>query len=317
MEKNHVFTLRNIPDTYAIHDYVTEHNPVSCAVIGAGFIGLEMAENLAEQGLKVSVVEGASHVMPPIDMDMAHGVHNYIRSKGIDLYLGQTCTAMDGSGVILKNGAKVPADMVIMSIGVRPDTGFLKDSGIELGARGEIIVNTYMETSAADVYALGDAVSAEHVVSGQKVLIPLASPANKQGRIVGDNLCGKKTAYKGSQGTSVMKFFDMTVAVTGEKEESLKAQEEAAAGKLPPQMGWSTWNFFREKINEEKAMDAAKALVNTNLNDHGYVYFNLDDCWQSNMRDENGRMQFDLTGFPSGPDSSSRLTRSTRRTRSR
>lgn len=224
MEKNHVFTLRNIPDTYAIHDYVTEHNPMSCAVIGAGFIGLEMAENLAEQGLKVSVVEGASHVMPPIDMDMAHGVHNYIRSKGIDLYLGQTCTAMDGSGVILENGAKVPADMVIMSIGVRPDTGFLKDSGIELGARGEIIVNTYMETSAADVYALGDAVSVEHVVSGQKVLIPLASPANKQGRIVGDNLCGKKTAYKGSQGTSVMKFFDMTVAVTGEKEESLKAQ---------------------------------------------------------------------------------------------
>ena len=133
MEKNHVFTLRNIPDTYAIHDYVTEHNPVSCAVIGAGFIGLEMAENLAEQGLKVSVVEGASHVMPPIDMDMAHGVHNYIRSKGIDLYLGQTCTAMDGSGVILKNGAKVPADMVIMSIGVRPDTGFLNMVITKLG----------------------------------------------------------------------------------------------------------------------------------------------------------------------------------------
>lgn len=131
---------------------------------------------------------------------------------------------MDKDGVILDNGARVPADMVIMSIGVRPDTGFLKDSGIELGARGEILVNQYMETSAEDVYALGDAVSVEHVVSGQKVLIPLASPANKQGRIVGDNLCGRKTAYKGSQGTSVMKFFDMTVAVTGEKEESLIAQ---------------------------------------------------------------------------------------------
>lgn len=224
MEKNHVFTLRNIPDTYAIHEFVTEHKPATCAVIGAGFIGLEMAENLAEQGVKVSVVEGAAHVMPPIDMDMAHQVHNYIRAQGMDLYLGQTCTAMDEDGVILSNGTKVPADMVILSIGVRPDTGFLDDSGIELGARGEIIVNEYMETSAADVYALGDAVSVKHVVSGKKVLIPLASPANKQGRIVGDNLCGRKVSYKGSQGTSIMKFFGMTVAVTGEKEESLKAQ---------------------------------------------------------------------------------------------
>lgn len=224
MEENHVFTLRTIPDTYAIHDYIRANKPSSCAVIGAGFIGLEMAENLVEQGLKVSVVEGAAHVMPPIDLDMAHEVHNYIRSKGIRLYLGQTCTAMDSQGVILEDGTKVEADMVILSIGVRPDTAFLKDSGIELGARGEILVNEYLETSAEDVYALGDAVSVTHIVSGNKVLIPLASPANKQGRIVGDNLCGRKVPYKGSQGTSVMKFFDMTVAVTGEKEESLIAQ---------------------------------------------------------------------------------------------
>lgn len=223
MEENTVFTLRNIPDTYAIYDFVQSKKPASCAVIGAGFIGLEMAENLAEQGIQVSVVEGAAHVMPPIDLDMAHGVHNYIRAKGIELYLGQTCTAMDKEGVILKDGRKVKADMVILSIGVRPDTGFLKDSGIELGQRGEILVNEYMETSAKDVYALGDAVSVLHVVSQKQVLIPLASPANKQGRIVGDNLCGKKVAYKGSQGTSIMKFFDMTVAVTGEKEESLLA----------------------------------------------------------------------------------------------
>lgn len=224
IEKNHVFSLRNIPDTYAIHDYVANHKPVSCAVIGAGFIGLEMAENLAEQGIKVSVIEGASHVMPPIDMDMAHGVHNYIRAQGIDLYLGQTCTAMEEDSIALNDGSRIAADMVILSIGVRPDTRFLTDSGIELGARGEILVNEYMETSAADVYALGDAVSVTHIVSGSKVLIPLASPANKQGRIVGDNLCGRKVAYKGSQGTSIMKFFGMTVAVTGEKEESLAAQ---------------------------------------------------------------------------------------------
>ncbi len=226
LEKNHVFTLRNIPDTYAIHEFVTEHKPASCAVIGAGFIGLEMAENLAEQGIKVSVVEGAAHVMPPLDMDMAHQVHNYIRAQGIDLYLGQTCTAMDETGVILSNGTHVPADMIVLSIGVRPDTGFLANSGIELGVKGEILVNEYMETSVPDVYALGDAVSVTHIVSGNKVLIPLASPANKQGRIVGDNLCGRKISYKGSQGTSIMKFFDMTVAVTGEKEETLKAQNK-------------------------------------------------------------------------------------------
>lgn len=224
IDKDHVFTLRNIPDTYAIHDFIREKKPVSCAVIGAGFIGLEMAENLSEQGIQVSVVEGSSHVMPPVDMDMAHGVHNYIRSKGITLYLGQTCQAIGDEGVILKDGREVPAQLVIMSAGVRPDTAFLKNSGIGLGPRGEILVNEYMETSAPDVYALGDAVSVEHIVSGKKTLIPLASPANKQGRIVGDNLCGRKTAYKGSQGTSIMKFFDMTVAVTGEKEESLKAQ---------------------------------------------------------------------------------------------
>ncbi len=224
MEENHVFTLRNIPDTYAIHDYVEKEKPATCAVIGAGFIGLEMAENLAERGIRVSVVEGASHVMPPIDMDMAHNVHNYIRAQGIRLYLGQTCTAMDKEGVVLKDGTRVPADMVILSIGVRPDTGFLKDSGISLGQRGEILVNEFMETSAPDVYALGDAVAVNHVVSGKPVLIPLASPANKQGRIVGDNLCGKRVSYKGSQGTSIMKFFGMTVAVTGEKEESLLAQ---------------------------------------------------------------------------------------------
>lgn len=227
IEKNHVFTLRNIPDTYAIYDHMKAEKPRSCAVIGAGFIGLEMAENLAEQGIHVSVVEGASHVMPPIDMDMAHQVHNYIRSKGIRLYLGQTCTAMDEDGVILKNGDKVQADMVILSIGVRPDTAFLKNSGIALGTRGEILVNNYMETSQPDVYALGDAVSVRHVVSGEPVLIPLASPANKQGRIVGDNLCGRKRRYEGSQGTSIMKFFDLTVAVTGEKEETLQTRGQS------------------------------------------------------------------------------------------
>ncbi len=222
IEKNRVFTLRNIPDTFAIKEHIEKHRPQKCAVIGAGFIGLEMAENLSEQGIEVTVVEAAPHVMAPLDMDMAHQVHNYLRAKGIHLVLDRKCVALSEAGLELDNGAQIPAEMVVFSVGVRPETGFLKDSGIQLGARGEILVDQYMMTSVPDVFALGDAVSVNHVVSGKQVLIPLASPANKQGRIVGDNLCGKKQAYKGSQGTSIMKLFGMTVAVTGEKEETLQ-----------------------------------------------------------------------------------------------
>lgn len=239
MEKNHVFTIRNIPDTYAIHEFISEHRPSSCAVIGAGFIGLEMAENLVEQGIEVSLIEGASHAMASMDMDMTHQVHNYIRAQGIHLYLGRTCIELDENGVMLSDGTRVSADMVILSVGVRPDTAFLKGSGIELGERGEILVNEYMETSVPDVYALGDAVSVNHIVSGKKVIIPLASPANKQGRIVGDNLCGHKVAYKGSQGTSIMKFFGMTIAATGETEEALKKQGKLYQKVITTSASWA------------------------------------------------------------------------------
>ncbi len=225
METNQIFTLRNIPDTYAIKEYINAYHPKTCAVIGAGFIGLEMAENLAELGITVSVVEAAPHVMAPIDMDTAHEVHNYIRSKGVRLYLNKKCTEFTPDTVLLEDGTAVAADFVILSIGVAPETAFLRDSGIALGERGQILVNDYLETSVPDVYALGDAVAVKHVVSGAQVVIPLASPANKQGRIVGDNLCGGKVAYQGSQGTSIMKFFEMTVAATGEKEESLQRQQ--------------------------------------------------------------------------------------------
>lgn len=222
--QDHVFTLRNVEDSYKIYDYIEEKKPKTCAVIGAGFIGMEIAENIFERGISVSIVEGAGHVMPPLDLDMSHRVHNEIRERGISLQLNQMCTKIKKDCVVLNNGMEVKADLVILSIGVRPSTRFLKDSGIALGRRGEILVNEYLETSHKDIYALGDAVSVRHVVSRQQVLIPLASPANKQGRIVGDNLCGRRRAYAGSQGTSIMKFFDLTVAVTGEKEESLKAQ---------------------------------------------------------------------------------------------
>ncbi|MDF2989382.1 MAG: CoA-disulfide reductase, partial [Eubacterium sp.] len=221
VELDHVFTLRNIPDTYAIKDFINKNHPKSCAIIGGGFIGMEMAENLYELDLDISVIEAAPHVMAPIDMDTAHDVHNYIRAKGINLYLNSLGTEFTTSSVILHTGEEIPADLVIMCIGVSPDTKFLKNGGIQLGMRGEIIVDEYMQTSVPDIFALGDAVGVKNIISDKQVIIPLASPANKQGRIVADNICGKEKSYKGSQGTSIMKLFDMTVAVTGEKEESL------------------------------------------------------------------------------------------------
>lgn len=220
----HVFTLRNIPDTFAITEYIKANQPKTAAVIGAGFIGLEMAENLAENGIKVSVVDASDHVMPPIDKDMSHDVHNYIRSKGISLYLGCGFEEITETSVKTSNGNDIPADIVIMSIGVRPATAFLKNSGINLGERGEILVNEYLETSAPDVFALGDAATVVNIVTGGTTLIPLAGPANKQARIVADNVCGRNLPYKGSQGTSIMKFFDLSVATTGVNERELIAQ---------------------------------------------------------------------------------------------
>jgi len=223
IEENKVFTLRNIPDTYAIDEYITNAQPKTAAVIGAGFIGLEMAENLVDRGLKVSVIEAAPHVMAPIDLDMAHAVHNRIRAAGMGLYVGKKSTGFTKNTVELEDGTSIPADMVILSIGVAPETRFLQGSGVELGRRGEILIDDQMKTSVEDIYALGDAATVKNIVNGNTVVIPLAGPANKQGRLVADVICGKDVHYKGSQGTSIMKLFEMTVACTGEKEESLIA----------------------------------------------------------------------------------------------
>ena len=223
IERAGVFTLRNIPDTMQIKQYVDEYQPKTCAVIGGGFIGLEMAENLHHLGLRVTVIEAASHVIGPLDADMAHDVHNYLRSKGIDLLLNKKAAAFTETSVILDSGREAAADMVIFSIGVRPDTGFLAESGIARGTRGEIIVNEYLETSAPDVYAVGDAIAVRHIVSGRQAMISLASPANRQARIVADNICGQGRKYSGAQGTAIIKLFDMTVALTGENEDTLRA----------------------------------------------------------------------------------------------
>lgn len=217
-----VFTLRNIPDTLKIKSYINTARPKSAVVVGGGYIGVEMAENLAEAGLDVSIVELADHLIASLDFDMAADVHRYIKQKGIKLYLKNGVTAIRNNTVILENGELV-ADMVIMSVGVRPEMSLAKACGIIVNSRGSIIVDSEMRTSIPNIYAVGDAVEVKDFITGNPAFIPLAGPANKQGRIAADNIAGYKSQYTGTQGSSVLKLFDMTIATTGLSEKSAKA----------------------------------------------------------------------------------------------
>jgi len=216
---SNVFTLRNIPDTLKIKNYIDTAKPRSAVVIGGGYIGVEMAENLVEAGLKVAIVELADHLIAPLDFDMAADVHRYIKSKGIDLHLNNGVKAINGNTVILQNG-EITADMIIMSVGVRPETAIAKECGIELNPRGSIIVNNKMQTNIPDIYAVGDAVEVEDFITKKPAFIPLAGPANKQGRIAADHIAGYESIYTGTQGSAVLKLFDMTVATTGLNEKA-------------------------------------------------------------------------------------------------
>lgn len=215
-----IFTLRNVPDTDTIKNYVNTENPKRAIVVGGGFIGLEMAENLYDLGIQVDVVEMANQVMAPLDFSMAAIVHRQLTDKGVGLHLEDGVSRFeekDGGVIVhLRSGKQIATDMVLLSIGVRPETKLAKDAGLAIGERGGIAVNDYMQTSDADIYALGDAVEVRHLVTGQPALIPLAGPANKQGRIVADNIVfGNKKKYPGSIGTSIAKVFDLTVAAAG------------------------------------------------------------------------------------------------------
>lgn len=215
-----IFTLRNVPDTDTIKNYVNTENPKRAIVVGGGFIGLEMAENLHDLGIQVDVVEMANQVMAPLDFSMAAIVHRQLTDKGVGLHLEDGVSRFEekdgGVTVHLRSGKQIATDMVLLSIGVRPETKLAKDAGLAIGERGGIAVNDYMQTSDADIYALGDAVEVRHLVTGQPALIPLAGPANKQGRIVADNIVfGNKKKYPGSIGTSIAKVFDLTVAAAG------------------------------------------------------------------------------------------------------
>jgi len=216
----HIFTLRNVSDTDAIKQYITAHKPQEAVVVGGGFIGLEMVENLHALGIGVSVVEKANQVMAPLDYSMAQLVHEKLVRNGVQLLLNNGVERFEAQGekvtVCLENGRQLLADMVILSIGVRPETGLAVDAGLAIGTTHGIAVNKYMQTSDPDIYALGDAVEVVHGVTGHPVLIPLAGPANKQGRIVADNIVfGNNEEYNGTIGTSIVKVFDMTVAVVG------------------------------------------------------------------------------------------------------
>lgn len=217
-----VFTLRNIPDTIRIKEYMETAYPHSAVVVGGGYIGVEMAENLAMAGLKVSVVELADHLIAPLDFDMAADVHRYIKSKGIKLYLNNGVTAIRGNKVVLQKG-ELAADMVILAVGVRPETKLAKACGIQTNARGSILVNQNMQTNIPDIYAVGDAVEVEDFITKTPAFIPLAGPANKQGRIAADHIAGLSSVYKGTQGSAVLKLFDMTIATTGISEKAAKA----------------------------------------------------------------------------------------------
>lgn len=222
ISNNIVFTLRNIPDTLKIKKYIENTKPKSAVVIGGGYIGVEMAENLKEAGLDVSIVELADHLIAPLDFDMAADVHRYIKSCGIKLYLNNGVKAIDGHTLVLQNGT-LSTDMVILSVGVRPETTLAKECGININQRGNIIVDCQMKTNLANIYAIGDAVEAEDFITKSPVFIPLAGPANKQGRIAANNIAGISDEYTGTQGSAVLKFFDMTVATTGLNEKSAKA----------------------------------------------------------------------------------------------
>lgn len=229
IDSRKIFTLRSVPDMDAIKEYVDTKHPERAVVVGGGFIGLEMAENLHHLGLGVDVVEMADQVMAPLDFSMAALVHRHLTDKGVGLYLKDGVVRFEETPeervvVHLQSGRQITADLVILSIGVRPETRLAANAGLAIGERRGIVVNEYMQTSDPQIYALGDAVEVRHLVTGQMTLIPLAGPANKQGRIVADNIVsGNKHIYKGSIGTSVAKVFDLTVAAAGANAKLLKA----------------------------------------------------------------------------------------------
>ena len=225
IKNDKVFTLRNIPDTYKIKGYIDENHPKTAVVVGGGYIGVEMAENLHSAGLAVTIVEMLDQVIAPLDFDMAADVHRHILQKGVNLMLKTTVKAVrdEAEGLtVVTDKDELKADLVILSIGVRPETKIAKEAGLEVSPRGAIIVKDDMRTNDPDIFAVGDAVQVTDFITHEQTLIPLAGPANKQGRIAADNVTGRDSRYTGTQGSAILKVFDMTVATTGVNEKTAK-----------------------------------------------------------------------------------------------
>lgn len=225
IDNERVFTLRNIPDTLRIRNFIAHQKARSAAVVGAGYIGVEMAENLHSAGLEVTLIEMQNQVIAPLDYDMACEVHNHLREKGVHLILSNGVTAVTEKAEALEitlNSGSIIADMLMLAIGVRPESSLAKDAGLIVNGRGCIQVDEHMCTSDENIYAVGDAVEITDYVTEHKGYIPLAGPANRQGRIAADSICGISRRYTGTQGSSVLKVFDLTVAATGINEKTAR-----------------------------------------------------------------------------------------------
>ncbi len=221
-----IFVVRTVPDSRQIRAWIDEKSAKSAVVVGGGFIGLEMAENFVHRGLSVTVVEMLDQVMPPLDPEMARPVQEHLEKHGVKVALGDGVAGFEERGgqisVKTKSGAEHAGDIVILAIGVRPETALAKAAGLELGARGGIRVDEHMRTSDPHIWAVGDAVEVKDVVTGEWTLIPLAGPANRQGRIAADVICGRDSKFRGTQGTAICGVFDIAVASTGASEKSLQ-----------------------------------------------------------------------------------------------
>jgi len=221
-----VFTLCNIPDMDKINSFIDTRKPKRAVVVGAGYIGLEMAENLQQRGMDVTIAEMLDHVMPTLDKEMANPLHQHLQNHNIELQLRDAVAAFKQTEseliVSLKSGTELTCDFAVLAIGVKPEVTLAKDAGLQIGSTGGIKVNQYLQASDPSIYAIGDAIEVRDFVLDVPTLIPLAGPANKQGRIVADNICGRNVKYKGTQGTAILKLFDLTVATTGAAEKKLK-----------------------------------------------------------------------------------------------
>lgn len=222
-EATNAFSLRNIPDVDQIMTFLKEKQPSSAVVIGAGFIGLEMAENLKKRGLSVTIVEKAAHVLPTLDQEMAIPLQNELEKQQVKVLTQRSAIAIQANQLVLDNQEVLSADLVILSVGVQPETDLAASAGIELGLKGGILVDEHYETSLADIYAVGDAIVVKEQISGQPALISLASPANRQGRQVADILSGLPVKNRGSIGTAIVRTFERTAASTGMSERNVQA----------------------------------------------------------------------------------------------